>query len=201
MLSVVLPLAASVYYWQKMDDRLRLIFWIALASAISDAISYTLFLLARPNWAVGNVFLIIQFILFYLILTVRRPIVLRFFFYATVLFGIINFFFIQEPNTFNSYTSYVVALLMIVTALFYLYQLLENLPTEKIQHLPLFWVAFGALIYYGGTLFLFLFSNYVLAGSKENHQTIWILHNVINIIKNIFLFIAIWFSHKRQTSS
>ena len=201
MLSVVIPLAASILYWKKLEGQLKLIFWIVLASALSDAISYILYLFSTANLPVINLFFIVQIILFYLILKTRRTLALQIFFYATVAFAIVDFVFLQTPTTFNSYASYAGALLILVTALVYLYRLLEDLPDEKIQRLPLFWVAFGAMTYYGGTLFLFLFSNYVLAQSLKNHQTIWILHNVVNITKNLFLFIAIWLNHKRQTSS
>ena len=52
--------------------------------------------------------------------------------------------------------------------------------------------------FFGGTLFLFLFNNYMISYQPESHRTIWILQLVLNITKNGFLFIAIWMSYKNR---
>lgn len=74
------------------------------------------------------------------------------------------------------------------------------MPSERVYKLPLFWIAFGVLVYYGGTLFLFLFNNYLIERLPQSHQTIWILHNLLNVTKNVFLVAALWTQYTNRTS-
>ena len=201
LLSALIPIGAGVFQWRRLSGNLKLLVCIPIAAILADSISLLLLNNRINTWPILNLFFVIQFVLLFLILSHGRKLVnLKIVFYACLAFAIINYLFIQTPQTFNSYTAYVGGILIILTSLNFLYQLLVERPVEKIQTLPLFWVAFGALIYHAGTLFLFLFNNYLLAHQLETHQTIWILHNMLNISKNGFLFIAIWMSYKGRIS-
>lgn len=121
-------------------------------------------------------------------------------FFVFFIYSIINYLFLQTPNSFNSNSSYAGALLMLLLAFFYLYKLFHELPVERVQDLPMLWIAFAVLIYFGGTLFLFLFNNYLIANEPGTHRAIWVLHNMLNVVKNVFLSIALW-KHYRQSTS
>ncbi len=201
LFSTIALFSIGIFLRNKLDGRLKLVFYLALASVLSDVSSLILMNSGFGNWPIGNGFLIVQFIMFSLIL--KKDNELTFFsfsFFACLIFAIINFLFLQGPKSFNSYSAYICGLMMIISALVYLYRLLNEMPVEQIQKLPLFWVAFGVLVYYGGTLFLFLFNNYLLKHLLASHQVIWVLHNVLNITKNAFLFIALWVNYKNKTS-
>jgi hypothetical protein len=89
---------------------------------------------------------------------------------------------------------------MLVLALTYLYRLFRELPVERVQDMPMLWIAFAVLIYFGGTLFLFLFNNYLIDNEPGTHRAIWVLHNMLNVSKNVFLSIALWKHYKQSTS-
>jgi hypothetical protein len=199
-LSAIIPLVASRAQWKALKGTLKLIFWVAAASGLADLTSIILLSQKINSWPIINLFLIVQFALLFVLLNAEKHRTLQIFFYVTVIFALLNYLFIQTPKTFNSYTAYAGGILMIVTSLVFLYQLLVEMPMESIQRLPLFWVSFGVLIYYGGTLFLFLFNNYLLSHSLKSHQTIWVLHNVLNVTKNVFLFVALWINYKSRRS-
>jgi hypothetical protein len=195
-----MPLVSGLLQLKHLDKYLRLIIWLAAASLVSDGVSFILINQGVNTWPIVNVFLIVQFsAMFTLLSHERKSVVLNIVFFACLAFALFDYAFLQTPRTFNSFTSYVAGMVIIVSALTYLYHLLIAMPVEKVQTLPLFWITFGALIYYGGTLFLFLFNNYLIAHLPERHQTIWILHNVLNITKNAFLFTAIWRGYKDKT--
>jgi len=199
--SATILLAAGLFFLKAFQGKIRLIIWIALASVLADVISLILFQFKINNWAIGNSFFIVQFVLLFIILSdQRRIILLRIVFYLCLLFIFINFFFIETQESFNTNTSYVVGIFMIVMALNYLYQLLSEMPVERIQSFPFLWLCFGVLIYYGGNLFLFLFNNYLMTHSPEIHQNTWVIHNSLNIIKNVFFFATLWVSYKHSPS-
>lgn len=199
--STVAVLVFAFFQWKWLEGDFRLLFWAVIASVLSDVISALLSINNINTWSVGNVFIIVHFALLFVLLgEQRRVAVLKVFFYACFVFSVINYFFIQSPLTFNSYTAYASGILMIISAISFLYQIMNTTPVEKVQTLPMLWLAFGVLVYYGGTLFLFLFNNYLIAHLPENHQSIWVLHNLINITKNVFFFITIWVNYKSKTS-
>lgn len=202
ILTIVFPIAMGTVQWRQLQNNLKLILMVSVISLVSDSIAFVLIRFQLKTWPVLNIFYVIQLVVFFLVLGHQRSIPrLRIFFFASILFATIDFFFIQKPNVFNTYTAYVGGILMIISSLSFLHQLMTEMPTEKLQTLPLFWLAFGVLVYYGGTLFLFLFNNYLLAHlPNKSHQTIWALHSALNIIKNVFLFATLWVNYKSKTS-
>jgi hypothetical protein len=153
------------------------------------------------TWPVVNLFFVIQFSLLYLILGYR--IIGRWcdaLFVACILFSASNYLLIQTPHVLNSFTTYVVAVLMIFVSGWYLYRLMVDLPVERVSDLPMFWISFAVLIYFAGTTFLFLFTNYLIAHHLNLSQSTWVLHNILNITKNVFFTIALWKQHTSMTS-
>jgi hypothetical protein len=198
--SAIAPLVAGLIRWKSLSYRLKLVVYLALISLLSDLLCLVLIKFKINTWPVGNLFLILQFALLFLAMEQKTLRLVRLFFYGCLLFGVVNFLFIQPPTAFNSYTSYVYGILLIVYALAFLYQLMNEMPVEHVQSLPMFWIAFGVLVYYGGNLFLFLFNNYLMVHLPKSHQAIWNVHNVLNISKNVFLFVALCLNYTSKTS-
>ena len=199
--SAALPIVMGFFQWRQLENNLKPLLWVSVISLIADAISLVLIRFHSSTWPVLNLFYIVQLVAFFMALGHQRSIPrLRIFFYGCLCFAAFNFFFIQTPIVLNTYTAYAGGILMIISSLAFLYQLMNELPGENLQALPLFWLAFGVLIYYGGTLFLFLFNNYLVEHLPESHYTIWVLHSALNITKNVFLFTALWVNYKSKTS-
>jgi len=92
----------------------------------------------------------------------------------------------------NSYTLTFTSLLFIVFAVRYFYLLIRDLPTDKIQRLPMFWVNTGVLIYFAGGLFLFAMRNYLISTFQDDQTIYWTFHNFLNIVKNLLFAVALW---------
>ncbi len=197
--SALIPLLFGLFRWKWLHGNLKLILWLEILSVVADAISLLLVNNGINTWPIINLFLIIQFTLLFLAFKFqRKAFVLRMFFLCCFIFALFNYLFLQTPKTFNTFTFYACAILMIISALSFLYRLMIEMPEEGVHRLAMFWLAFGVLVYYGGTLFLFLFNNYLAAHLPKSYSTIWILHNVLNITKNVFLFMAIWMNYKSR---
>ncbi|HTH55289.1 MAG TPA: hypothetical protein VL728_04540 [Cyclobacteriaceae bacterium] len=203
ILTIVFPIAMGLVQLKQLQSTLKLILLVSVISLLSDAVSFILIRYHLKTWLVLNIFYVIQVAIFFVALGHKRSIPrLRLFFYAWLAFAIINFFLIETSAGFNTNTGYAGGILMIASALNFLYQLINEVPKEKLQTLPSFWLSFAILVYYGGTLFLFLFNNYLLTHlSNESHQTIWVvLHVTLNITKNAFLFTSLWVNYRSKTS-
>lgn len=199
--SALLPLVTGIVLWRHLSNRTQLLFWLAFASIAADILSLILAFQKVNNWPVSNIFFIVQFSMLFLVIEYNKNAFFNIVFVACgIVLGLTNYLLIQSPKTFNSYSAYSYAIVIMILCLKFLYELMKKMAVEKIQLLPLFWLSFGALIYYAGTLFLFLFNNYLILHMPTRLPNIWIMHNILNITKNFFLFMTLWVNYKSQTS-
>lgn len=109
------------------------------------------------------------------------------------LFSVVNSVFIQSIKTFNTNARAVENLLLIIFAVSYFYKLLKELKIRYLEKNPMFWINTGILIYFSGSLFLFIFSNYSIIDKSISRLT-WIIHAFLNIFINIIYSIGLWLS-------
>ncbi len=64
-------------------------------------------------------------------------------------------------------------------------KVLRNIEHKKIEHSPLFVFSAGFLLYVAVTLLLFLFQPQFRHASAEVRWSIWSVHNVLNLLKNL----------------
>jgi hypothetical protein len=106
-------------------------------------------------------------------------------------FGLINIMFIQQDNI-NSYTLIMMSIMIIINALYYFYWLILKLPTTQLQRLPMFWVNSAWMIFHSGTLFLFVFTDYLVQVVGSDLLVLWNLHNILKIIEIFMIVVALW---------
>lgn len=200
--SVVIPLTLVILHGRKMSRELKPLFWILLISLLSDALALILMQYSIHTHFIGNFYLIAQFSL--LVLIFRKQLqnsqVIDFVLILFMVFFVVNISFFQGPWVFNSVSNVVACLILIAFCIFYLYRLLNELPIVHIQQLPMLWISFAVLTYYGGNFFLFLAKNYLTYGEAGSHKVMWILHNLLNIIKNSLFAVALWQSYRKVKS-
>lgn len=195
--SAILPVILGVTQYRRASADFKLISWLVITSASADVISLLLMQIGTNTWPIVNLFFIIQFALLFAVFNQHlKSNFLKAAVVVLTFFALLNYILIQTPEKFNSYTTYAGGIFIMILSMDYLYRLMRDLSAERIQDLPMFWIAFGVLVYFSGTLFLFLFNNYLIEHQPGNHQYMWILHNVLNIIKNGFLAIGLWKNYK-----
>jgi hypothetical protein len=203
--SIILPLLLSTIQWKKLTGDLVILHWILISSFLIDSGSLVLMkLFNRGNTQpLVNAYLLIQFSLLFFIYArqFRNKLAFIIIYVCFLLFYFINLFYFQSIFVFNTNSNVFASLILIICALSYFYKLLNDLPLVHIHQLPMLWISFAALTYYSGTLFLFLANNYLTEVASTSHVVMWILHNLLNIIKNILFVIALWQSYRKMRSS
>lgn len=116
-----------------------------------------------------------------------------------LLFAVINLLFIQKPTGLASYTKTVIAICVIIASLIYFFVLIRDLPTESITRLPMFWVNTAALIYYSGTFFVYLATDYLINVVKSDLINAWTIHNFLGLI--FYTLVSIGLLHNRALYS
>ncbi|MEJ0031144.1 MAG: hypothetical protein WDO15_12550 [Bacteroidota bacterium] len=109
-----------------------------------------------------------------------------------ILFGIVNLIFIQGHEKMNLYTLAFGAVSLILISLVYFYLLIKELPTESITRLPMFWINTAILIYYSGTFFQYLLTDYLINVLKGDIVNTWTIHNFLGFVFYVIVSVGLW---------
>ena len=107
---------------------------------------------------------------------------------------ILNSLFVQDIYTFNSYAKTLVNVIILIYSGILFFQLLRNMdkkgeyPNRRLLEI----INTAVLLYYSGSLFVFMFSNYYLSHGDGLPLVFWIFNVVLNLIFQILILIAIW---------
>lgn len=172
-----------------------LILLASLATEVIAAIGAHVFH-TNPN-LVANIFNIVNLPLAVLlykkrfhwknIATISHSVIILF-----VLFGVLNLFLIQGVFNYNSYTTSLASICFVVISLLYFYVLVQQLPTESITKLPMFWINTAILIYYSGAFVIYLSRDYLVNVLKDNLIGYWLIHNSLGLLFYAMLWYGCW---------
>jgi hypothetical protein len=202
--SVVLPLSLAALLL-KYSKEMVPIMLLVLFSFLADFLSLVLIRQAWVNttYVIGNLYLISQFALLIWFYSdhLNKPWLRYYALPFYVILYLYDVFLHRGAFMFNSQFHALICLILILLSLASFYKIMNELPVRFIYRLPLLWVSFAVLIYYAGNFFLFLVNNYLSHGDSGTHSFLWILHNLLNITKNVLFAIALWQSYRSLKSS
>jgi hypothetical protein len=95
---------------------------------------------------------------------------------------VLNSIFLQSIYDYNSYAKALVQIFLIAFAVAYMFQLKEKSG-------PLNWMNAAVLLFYSGSLFVFMFGNIILG---EKGHIFWEFNAILNFIFQIIILISIW---------
>lgn len=205
LFSVLIPLAMSLFQWNKLPSGWAILRWLLVASLLADCLSYLTGWLFRNSFPVINLFFLIEFTVIAYIFSnfYNAKKVVSIVYAVYFLYFVINILFFESPLRMLTNTSMLAMLLLIVLLLYYLYNLMIDPVVIHIEREPVFWIAFAFLFYKSGSLFVFLTYNQAINLRAINKITwnIWNIHNLCNILKNILIAIALWLNYRTTKSS
>jgi len=112
--------------------------------------------------------------------------------------GSLAFGSLREPNDLGRTLESVA---FIALSVYYLAQpTTEQDPGITPSHHPFFWINAGILIYFSGSLFIFLFSGYLLSFSSDINMKLWSLHALLSLLLYCLILIGLW-KHRSQKAS
>jgi hypothetical protein len=94
------------------------------------------------------------------------------------------------------FTSSLQTLFVLVFSMFWFIKLFRDANVENLFANSNFYFISGFIIYYCGTLFLFLFGNYFYKESVALFHEYWILNIILNIVLTTFLLLGLWKAQK-----
>ncbi len=195
--SVALPLVIGLLRLKRLQIIQRYVLALVIFSILVELAAVLLGrVLHLRNLPLLHVFSAVQFTLLWFIFAKRLipPFSKRFFWgilAAFLVFAVVCAIWIDGIYNFNAHARSFGAILIIIFSLSYFYQRLIKLDLENLEKDPLFWVATGSLIYFSGSLILFIISNYILSDEAMSFS-MWGVHGIFNTFNNLFFMIALW---------
>lgn len=172
----------------------KLIGLLFLLGVISHAVLFIIPLKGKEFNIPSSIYTILSFAvsaaLYYICLPKHRVLVAI----VSVLFlafAILNFVSIQQLEN-NSYTKTGEAIILIGFSLLYFYRLLIDLPVQHLQRMPMFWYNAAFLLYSAATLFIFVFTSYLVEVLHSDLLIYWTFHNILNIIQHFVVMLGLW---------
>lgn len=147
------------------------------------------------NLWIYNAFLSLRylFIIFFFYEIITSPMIKRLIVYSAfpiLFYFILNYAIIQTPHRVNTNTIIIANAAAIFLSLKFLFQILADKAIIRTGHSPEIWICCGTLIYYSGTLPLFIFLNFLITDHRSMALSFFYINDVLNIFMYLFYLIA-----------
>jgi len=195
---VILPFIVGLVCIRHLGPLQKLLWLLVCCSIITELLAFLIIKYQDTpnNLPVYNLYVIFSFAFINRIYAkgLNNKIFTPLFNWLLVFFGgftLVNLIFLQPITTYNtnliilSYTFY------IAMCIIYFYRDLKESSLNQPKK-PIFWLSTGMLIYYSGSLMLFVFINQIIASSKEVIEMCWTLNAILFVLLNIFYALALW---------
>jgi hypothetical protein len=106
--------------------------------------------------------------------------------------AIVNSLFLQGFEFNNSNIKIIESGLVLTFVLLFFLKLAREMQVKRLERYTMFWVSCAVLIYFSSTLFIFIYSNYVLLYSQELGIYIWFIHAIFLILFHLALCVSLW---------
>jgi len=208
-LTPLLTLIVSLFTIRKMDKKENLII-------IYVGISFIVFLISNimADNQINNMFLYHLFSLFEIIILsyyflkslLKKQLTLYWFILGGYfVFWVINIIAFENLKLFNSNSSVVSNLIVLLLAMYYLFEVSKSEDVLYFQKLPGFWIASAFLVSCALSIFSFVAYKYFQANNhdyKEYANKIWLVPLFAIIFRFIFISIGLLcYRHRRSLSS
>lgn len=194
--TTTLPLIVGIVRYRNLSWGLRAIIALCIVSLVIDYISSFSNRENRIGLYTIRVYSVCEFTLlslFFISASSRRNFrrTLRLLIFVFVGVALLDVY-IRGIEGWDDLTLAIESVILIFYSLFTLYFMIQDLEFPNITATPQFWIIAAILVYFGGDIFVFASSNYIIATDYNANRYLWAIHGVLHIIFNILLTIGLW---------
>ena len=190
--------------WKLFDYTIKIIFSYLVFSLIIELVSYYLYNLNQNNLPLLHLYTFGEYFFFTFYFkkkinllnknTIEAILIL------IAIFLVINSLFLENIYSFNSLAKTVVQASILFYTIIYMFQKLKNINERNLNYFSDNLISLAILIYYGGSIFIFLFSAFMQNNYNGLNPKFWILNAILNIIFQILVLIALWYYQENKKS-
>ncbi len=186
-LAELLPLGAGIYYWARSPPSLRILTGLLLYGALSNIAFVLLAFMRGNNMVLLHLYTLVSFLLIVLLFSYwqqRRTarymrLSIPVFFIIDILLLVLGY---ENFQTANKYSLSIQGIFIAFIALYTLYTTLRQHIDYPVHRDERFWVSFGAFINHAGNVLVYAAIPITIT------PALWLTHDVVVIIGNIFYF-------------
>lgn len=115
---------------------------------------------------------------------------------AFLLAAAADVFVLNSINSSDTLASSVEGVCIITFSVSAFYLIMKKMLYSNLLDEPFFWINSAYLIYFSGTLFLFIFLNYIVKNHIENYSKIYIINSILNLVNYSLITIGFWKTRK-----
>ena len=182
---------------RKLNPSLLRWLYFLLWTLIIEILAFIFMHKGYNNLPLLHIYTLGEFILisyFYKSLIHKPSLFQKVFWHFTLIFSvliILNSIFFQSIFTFNTFAKTFVQLLVIGYAVLYFYNLIENQLFPEIISKSLRLVNSAIIIYYSGSLFIFMF-NQIYIDRTDIYTLFWVFNSTIYLVFQLLILVALW---------
>lgn len=184
---------------KKLQKQFISIFFYLLIYAIISIWSFTLFNQGKNNLPLLHIYTILEFItlsFFYQTLLKNKSFFgkgFKIFMSLIVTILIANSIFLESIYGFNSNAKALVQITLIGYAIYYFFSVFGKVDFSKPTNQADLLVNFAILLYYSGSLFIFMFMKMLIQQNVLREQTIgfWFFHSLLLVIFQLLILVAV----------
>ncbi len=202
LLGGLVPVVVGLARYRFLDVLKRWILALMLCSFTASILQFVLAMQSIPNLFISHFYVMVEFVLLaYIYKPTLKPYIPNVVFgvinIGFICFSLLNAFYIQGLKANNSYQRTLEAVIVIVWIMMYFYKTMKELKVQRIEREPLFLFSGGAFIFFAGTIFIYIFSNYLLQYSVKLAVATWAAHAFFLILFYFSVAIALWINPKK----
>lgn len=198
--SVILPLLVGAITFKKLSPTLRKLWVLVILYAAHESIALLLSAERINNMPVfhSHTWIETSFVtwIYADLLKGRMRTIMWVLFGLFLGFSLVNSVFLESIWEFNSKQRYIAGIVLIIYTMMYFVEMLRSLNEERIERHMYFWMNGAYLIYFAGTLFLFIMTKEILSTESNSF---WDLHSILNILLNLGLAVTLWMGARKST--
>lgn len=201
VLSSFIPLILGIVEYKKIQKTLKILSVFCLVTCIIELVSAYLGYNKINTMFMLHLFTPIEFIF---IIWVMKSLKSRSFNELDFLLAILILFitfciadsvYIESIKHFNSIGRGIEGIILICLCVFFFYSIFTSSESVDLLTYPYFWLFAGWLIYFSGTLFLFIYSY-----QGGLNATFSVIHSVLNIFLNLIFTYTLWLGSRKSIS-
>jgi hypothetical protein len=206
----VLFLAVNVLLFSfklnQLNQPFRYLYYFLIFNLLIEVSAFIFIESKINNLPLLHLYTLGEFILasfFYRSLQFKHSIFSRYFWYIIIIGSsliIANSLFFQSISGFNSTARTGVQMVIIAYAVIYFYNLVADEHFAQLKSKSMRLVNSAIIIYYSGSLFIFMFSQISFA-NQDIYKLFWIFNAFLYVTYHLIIFTALWIAFYRNTPS
>lgn len=112
------------------------------------------------------------------------------------LIALTDAFVLNSINSSDTLASSIEGVSIIIFSVNAFYLIMKKMLFDNLLDEPFFWINSAYLIYFSGTLFLFIFLNYIVKNQIENYGKLYIINSILNLVNYTLITIGFWKTRK-----